>query len=74
MKFKVIALAALMGISGMAKNMEIQELYAKYGISPRGSCIQLLIQFPILLALYRFINSMPAYVTQIMDNLKVLAY
>lgn len=57
----------------MAKNMEIQELYAKYGISPRGSCIQLLIQFPILLALYRVINSMPAYVTQIRDTFKVLA-
>ena len=57
----------------MAKNMEIQELYAKYGISPRGSCIQLLIQFPILLALYRVINSMPAYVTQIRDTFKILA-
>ena len=57
----------------MAKNMEIQELYAKYGISPRGSCIQLLIQFPILLALYRVINSMPDYVTQIRDTFKILA-
>ena len=57
----------------MAKNMEIQELYAKYGISPRGSCIQLLIQFPILLALYRVINSMPAYETQIRDTFKILA-
>ena len=57
----------------MAKNMEIQELYAKYGISPSGSCIQLLIQFPILRALYRVINSMPAYVTQIRDTFKILA-
>lgn len=57
----------------MAKNMEIQELYAKYGISPRGSCIQLLIQMPILFALYRVIYSMPAYVTKIGDTFRVLA-
>ena len=57
----------------MAKNMEVQELYAKYGISPRGSCIQLLIQMPILFALYRVIESMPAYVTKIGDTFRVLA-
>ena len=57
----------------MAKNMEIQELYAKYGISPRGSCLQLLIQMPILFALYRVIYSMPAYVTKIKDTFEVLA-
>lgn len=57
----------------MAKNMEIQELYAKYGISPRGSCLQLLIQMPILFALYRVIYSMPAYVTKIGDTFRVLA-
>lgn len=57
----------------MAKNMEIQELYAKYGISPRGSCLQLLIQMPILFALYQVIYSMPAYVTKIGDTFRVLA-
>ena len=37
----------------MAMNEEQKEVYAKYGVSPSGSCIQLLIQMPILFALYR---------------------
>lgn len=57
----------------MAKNQEQQELYAKYGVSPTGSCLYLLIQMPILLALYRVIYSMPAYVTKIGDTFRVLA-
>lgn len=48
-------------------NQETNAIYAKYGVSPSGSCIQLLIQMPILLALYRVIYNMPAYVGQIKD-------
>ncbi len=48
--------------SMMAMNEETQAIYAKYGVSPTGSCEQLLIQFPILLALYRVIMNVPAYV------------
>lgn len=48
--------------SMMAMNEETQAIYAKYGVSPTGSCVQLLIQFPILLALYRVIMNVPAYV------------
>lgn len=59
--------------SMMAMNAETQAVYAKYGVSPSGSCIQLLIQMPILFALYRVINAMPAYVTKIGDTFKVLA-
>lgn len=44
---------------------ETQAVYAKYGVSPTGSCVQLLIQMPILFALYRVIYSIPAYVTQV---------
>lgn len=51
--------------SMMAMNQETQAVYAKYGVSPTGSCVQLLIQMPILFALYRVIYSMPAYVGQI---------
>ncbi|MCH5343253.1 MAG: membrane protein insertase YidC [Acetatifactor sp.] len=51
--------------SMMAQNQEIQNLYAKYGVSPTGSCMYLLIQMPILFALYRVIDSMPAYVGKI---------
>lgn len=48
-----------------AMQQETQAVYAKYGVSPTGSCVQLLIQMPILFALYRVINAMPAYVSQI---------
>ena len=39
--------------SMMAMNAETKALYAKYGVSPSGSCLQLLIQLPILFPLYR---------------------
>ena len=53
--------------SMMAMNMETQALYAKYGVSPSGSCVQLLVQMPILLALYRVIGNIPAYVGKVKD-------
>ena len=48
--------------SMMKMNEETKEVYAKYGVSPTGSCIQMLIQLPILFALYRVIWNVPAYV------------
>lgn len=48
--------------SMMAMQAETKELYAKYGVSQTGSCLQLLIQMPILFALYRVIYTIPAYV------------
>ena len=59
--------------SQMAMNQEIQMVYAKYGTSPTGSCLYLLIQMPILFALYRVIYSIPAYVTKIGNTYAVLA-
>ena len=59
--------------SMMQMNAEQQAVYAKYGVSPTGSCVQLLIQMPILFALYRVIYSMPGYVTRIADTFRVLA-
>ena len=53
--------------SMMAMNMETQAVYAKYGVSPSGSCVQLLIQMPILLALYRVIGNIPAYVGKVKE-------
>ena len=49
--------------SMLAMQAETKELYAKYGVSQTGSCLQLIIQMPILFALYRVINNIPAYVT-----------
>ena len=45
-----------------AQQEETQMLYDKYGISMTGSCVQLLIQMPILLALYRVFYNVPAYI------------
>ena len=44
-----------------AQQSEMKELYAKYGTNPTGSCIQLLIQMPILFGLYRVFYNIPAY-------------
>lgn len=51
--------------SMMAMQQETTLVYEKYGVSPSGSCIQLLIQMPILFALYRVFYNVPAYVTSI---------
>lgn len=59
--------------SAIAQNQEIQAIYAKYGVSASGSCVQLLIQMPILLALYRVIYAVPAYVSKIGNTFRVLA-
>lgn len=39
--------------SRMKMNEETQYIYDKYGVSPMGNCLPLLIQFPILIAVYR---------------------
>jgi len=44
-----------------AQQEEIKQVYDKYGVSATGSCVQLLIQMPILFALYRVFYNIPAY-------------
>jgi len=51
----------------MAMQDETKAVYAKYGVSPSGSCVQLIIQMPILFALYRVIYSVPAYITSVKE-------
>ena len=48
---------------------ETQAVYQKYGVSPTGSCEQLAIQFPILMALYQVIYKIPAYVGSVKNIL-----
>lgn len=48
--------------SMMKMQEESRAVYEKYGTSPTGGCLQLLIQLPILYALFRVINNVPAYV------------
>ena len=51
--------------SMQAQQEETQALYDKYGISPTGSCVYMLIQMPILLALYRVFYNVPAYINSV---------
>lgn len=44
---------------------ETQAVYSKYGASPMGGCLPLLISLPIMFALYRVIYAIPAYVTDV---------
>ena len=48
---------------------ETQAVYQKDGVSPTGSCVQLAIQFPILMALYQVIYKIPAYVGSVKNIL-----
>jgi YidC/Oxa1 family membrane protein insertase len=57
----------------MKMNEETQAVYTKYGVNPMGSCLQMLIQMPILFALYRVIWNIPAYVTSVKDAFLPLA-
>ena len=47
------------------QNEEIKEVYEKYGTSPSGGCLQLLIQLPVFLSLYQVIRKIPAYIPQV---------
>lgn len=51
--------------SMQAMQEETQSIYDKYGVSPMGSCVQLSIQFPILLGLYRVFYNIPAYLSSV---------
>ncbi len=57
----------------MKMNEETQAVYSKYGVNPMGSCLQLIIQMPILFALYRVIWNIPAYVTSVKNAFLPLA-
>lgn len=53
--------------SMLRMNEETKAVYAKYGTSPTGGCLQLFIQLPILYALFRVINNIPAYVVSVKE-------
>ena len=48
--------------SQMKMSVETRAVYEKYGTSMSSGCLPLLIQLPIMLALYRVIYQIPAYV------------
>ena len=49
----------------LAQQEETREVYAKYGTSATGGCLQLLIQMPILFALYQVIYKLPGYIDRL---------
>lgn len=59
--------------SMVKQNEEIQAVYEKYGVSPTGSCLQLIIQMPIIFALYYVIRNIPAYIQPVRDVYEVVA-
>lgn len=46
-------------------NEETQAVYEKYGVSAMGSCVQMLINFPIFIAMYQVVRNVPAYVDSV---------
>lgn len=60
--------------SQMAQQDEIKAVYAKYGTSPTGSCLQLVIQMPILFALYAVIRNVPKYVAPVRRLYETVIY
>ncbi len=54
--------------SQQAQQAETQAIYRKYGVRPSGSCVFLVIQFLILIPLYRVIYSVPGYVTRVKET------
>lgn len=53
--------------SMMKQQEEIQQVYDKYGTSMMGGCLPMLIQLPLLLALYPVIYDIQSYVPAIKD-------
>ncbi len=49
------------------QQMEMQQVYDKYGVGMFSSCLPMLIQLPILFALYRVIWNIPAYVPAVKE-------
>ncbi|MEY8339378.1 YidC/Oxa1 family membrane protein insertase [Lachnospiraceae bacterium 62-35] len=53
--------------SMMKMNAETRAVYERYGTSMTGGCLQLVIQMPILFALYRVIYNIPGYVNSVKE-------
>lgn len=59
--------------SQMKMNEETMALYQKYGVSPTGSCLPLLLQMPILMSLYQVSYYIPGYVGSVRNIFSSLA-
>lgn len=59
--------------SMMKQQQEMQAVYDKYGTSMTSGCLTAVIQVPIIYALYRVIQNIPAYVGKIKDMYSPIA-
>ena len=48
--------------SMLKQQEEMQNIYEKYGTSPTGGCLPMLLQMPVLFALFPVIQNIPSYV------------
>ncbi len=45
--------------------MEMNQLYQEHGVNPFGGCLPLLVQFPIIMALFQVLRNIPSYITRV---------
>jgi len=55
-------------VSVQAMQDETSAIYEKYGVSPIGSCVFMLINMPIILSLWRVFQAIPAYIAIVRDQ------
>lgn len=62
--------------SVMKQQEELNAVYQKYGTSPTSGCMPILIQMPIIFALYGIMACLPDYITDVRDmyNEGVVSY
>ena len=53
--------------SMLKQQEEMQNIYEKYGTSPTGGCLPMLLQMPVLFALFPVIQNIPSYVSGVRD-------
>ena len=58
--------------SMMKKNEETQKIQRKYGVSMTAGCLPALLQLPVFYGLYRVIQNIPAYVSDMKDKYQVI--
>lgn len=59
--------------SMLNQQREMQAIYDKYGTSMTSGCLPALVQLPVIYALYRVIQNIPAYVGKIKDMYSPIA-
>ena len=59
--------------SMQAMQAETKAVYAKYGVSQTGGCLQSFISFPVLIALYGALRNIPTAIDKIADSLTPVA-